>query len=209
VQLRDVSADQLGVTDEFLANYREALDYANQTIRDGNIVVNDDMTVDAVQRLGGDFNIGLPGFTWGKGALPEADLGGLAGAAPDAHPSADGAAEPEWGAWGYPSGAIFYNSYSDWTYYRYSYYGLCSSMAAYLGLPWMSPSLVYFYGYNQPYLGRYVYNPMGVYYYMPYSYCQNSFGYKPGYFWTRSYMYNYGCGCYQYQWAWQGFWLRY
>jgi hypothetical protein len=193
VRLGDVTAAQLGVTEKFLADYRAALEYSNEAITAGHIVVHPDLTVETTESLSGDFDVRGP-------ALP-ADASAT-GAAPQG-------AVPQWGAWGYPSGAIFFNTYSDWTYYRTNYYGLCNTMGAYLGLPWMSRSLVYFYGYNQMYFSRYCYNPMGVYYYMPYSYCQTGFGYKPAYFWARTYAYSYGCGCYQYQWAWQGYWARY
>ena len=207
VRLADgITADDLGVTPEFLADFRSALEYSNEAIAAGDIVVEDDMTVRTTERLNTAVSIGRPKQPGLTGAVvPAGDAAeALAGEAPVA-----GGALPEWGAWGYPSGAIFYNSYGDWTYYRNAYYGLCNTMAAYLGYPWMSRSLVYLYGYNQHYFNQYCYNPAGVYYYLPYSYCQTGFGYKPGYYWTRHYAYNYGCGCYQYQWAWQGFWLRY
>ena len=209
----DVTADELGVTPEFLANFRAALDYSNEAIAAGDIVVHDDLTVKATERLNtavnrGDFN--RPGL--GRAVLPGRPIQGDASVASldaDAAPAAVDGPVPEWGAWGYTNGAIFYNSYRDWQHYRNAYYGLCNTMAAYLGNPWMSRSLIYLYGYNQHYFNQYCYNPAGVYYYLPYSYCRSGFGYKPGYYWTRQYAFNYRCGCYQYQWAWQGFWLRY
>ncbi len=191
VRLADVTAAELGVTEKFLADFRLALDNSNQAITAGNIVVNADLTVSTNDTKFSAVPIGKGGNDVAlQGALP-------------AEPA------PEWGAWQYPQGAIFYNTYPDWNYYRNAYYGLCNTMAAYLGYPWMSQSLLYFYGYNQSYFNRYCYNNSGIYFYMPYSYCAGGLGYKPAYFWGQQAMFNYGCGCYQYQWAWQGFWCRY
>ncbi len=203
VRLRPVTADELGVTEKFLADFRLALENSNTAIAAGDIVVNDDLTVTARE------DAFSPGPIIGEPpvATDGAGFDAPAGGAPDAG-ATDGAV-PEWGAWRYPSGAIFYNSYPDWVYYRRAYYGLCNTMAAYLGYPWMSRPLVYFYGYNQLYFNRYAFNPGGVYWYMPYSYCNSGLGYKPGYFWGRRSVFGYGCGCYQYQWAWIGIWCRY
>jgi hypothetical protein len=198
VSLGDVSASELGVSEKFLADFRSALEYSNRAIAAGDIKVNADLSVELSERSftrapkGGDFGYPVTG-----------DQAGIAAAAP---PEGE---VPQWGAWHYPDGAIFYNTYPDWTYYRNAYFGLCNTMAAYLGYPWISNSLVYFYGYNQFYFGRYCYNPAGVYWYMPYNYCHGGLGYKPAYFWGRVAMYSYHCGCYQYQWAWQGIWARY
>ena len=192
VQLRDVTAADLGVTEQFLADYRAAMAYSNELILAGEVSVSPDMKVTVRDRYAPD---------------PADTLQGVPGASVDA--AEPQAAVPDWGAWNYNSGAMFYNSYGDWTYYRNTYYGLCNSMAAYVGYPWMSRNLIYFYGYNQQYFQNYCYNPMGTYYYMPYSYCYSGLGYKPAYFWTRTYAYYGSCGCYQYQWAWQGFWCRY
>jgi hypothetical protein len=127
---------------------------------------------------------------------------------------------PDWSAWGYSHGSMYYNSYSTYqNYYRTrSYYGLCNSMAAYLGYPRYSGSLVNFYTYNSSYINRYCYQNSGSYYFLPYS-SRNSCiggypgysqcGYKPAYFWGQSYAYNSSCRCYQNSWSWQGSWTRY
>jgi hypothetical protein len=196
VRLGDVSASELGVSEKFLADFRAALEYSNRTIVAGDLKVNEDLTVDMAER---SFTVAPRG---GAKRLGAGDEGEIQAAQP-------GEAVPQWGAWNYPDGAIFYNTYPDWDYYQNAYWGLCNSMAAYLGYPWMSGSLAYFYGYNQFYLNRYCYNPAGMYWYMPYNYCGGTLGYKPAYFWGRVAMYSYGCGCYQYQWAWQGIWCRY
>jgi hypothetical protein len=203
VRLRDVTAAEIGVSEKFLEDFRASLEYSNGAIAAGDIKVNADMTVETTSQT----------FAARGGAtrLAGADLGTLGLPAGEAGLQAAAPSEPvpQWGAWNYPDGAIFYNSYPDWHYYRNAYWGLCNSMAAYLGYPWMSGSLAYFYGYNQFYLSRYCYNPAGMYWYMPYNYCGGTLGYKPAYFWGRVAMYSYGCGCYQYQWAWQGIWCRY
>jgi hypothetical protein len=196
VRLGDVTAAELGVSEKFLADFRAALEYSNRTIEAGDLVVKPDLSVEMAE----------PNFvaapTGGAKRLGAESEGSIQGAPPSE-------AVPQWGAWNYPDGAIFYNSYPDWHYYQNAYWGLCNTMAAYLGYPWMSGSLAYFYGYNQFYFSRYCYNPAGMYWYMPYNYCGGALGYKPAYFWGRVAMYSYGCGCYQYQWAWQGIWCRY
>jgi len=200
VRLRDVSAAELGVSEQFLANFREAMTYSNQLIARGEMKVEKDMrtTMTARETLRGQIGV-EPG--------PGADAAGAAAAA-------DGGAAPNWGGWDYGTGAMFYSSYGDWTYYRYNYYPLCNTMAAYIYRPWMSTSLCNFWGYNQSYFQNYCVNPLGTYYYMPYQYCcQQTYscgsGYKPAYFWTRAYYYQSSCRCYQYNWNWQQFYLRY
>lgn len=206
VQLRDVSADELGVSEQFLRDFRAAMTFSNRAIADGHIVVNDDLTVTTSEAVAAG-SMPSPGLVGGASPLVGGGPSGLeASAGVDAAP---GNGTPEWGAWRYPQGAIFYNSHTDWTYYRNAYYGLCNTMAAYLGYPWLGQPLIYFYGYNQLYMNRFCYSGAGMYWYMPYSYCGLGLGYKPAYFWGRTYGYNYGCRCYQYQWAWQGVWCRY
>lgn len=201
VALKDATASEIGVSEQFLANYRIALQESNKLIARGDISVAPDMKV-TVNRTVAPTVGGVPG-------LP-------GGATTDAAASPE-TAVPEWGAWSYSSGAMFYNSYSTYTSYRYNYYNLCNSMASYINYPWMSSSLVNFYSYNQSYLNSYCYNPTGTYYYMPYqsgcsgsySPCYGNLGYKPAYFWTRSYAYNNSCNCNTYNWQWQGYWTRY
>ncbi len=193
VHLDDVTAAELDVSEQFLADFREALRYSNALIERGEIDVAPDMTVNLAENFLPPANLILPP---GGDSPNGGDLGAL--------PMASDAAVPDWGAWNYGSGGMFYNSYNDWVYYRYRYYGLCNTMAAYIGFPWMGPPLIYFYGYNQHYFGLYVYNPYGTYFYIPYYYCHFGLGYKPAYFWVR--MFDPFRG---YVWGWRGFWLRY
>jgi hypothetical protein len=199
-RLQDVSAQQIGVSEEFLANFKMAMTYSNQLVARGTMKVAPDMTTTMVGAT-------APGRI---GLDPRGP--GTTGITPDA--ATDKGADPTWGGWDYNSGAMFYSSYGDWTYYRYNYYPLCNSMAAYIRRPYMSTSLCNFWGYNQNYFQNYCYSTYGTYYYMPYAYaCQNNYGcnvgYKPAYFWTRSYYYQPSCGCYQYNWNWQQFNCRY
>ncbi len=209
VKLPDhLTAEMLDVEPEFLANFRSALGYSNQLILDGQIVVGEDLTVSAGE-----------GFDW-TGSDPGIVPGPGPGSSIDGQGSTDGD-ELDWNAYRYSSGCMFYNSYSTYSRYSRSYYGLCSTMAAYIGYPHISPSLVNFYTYNSSYLGGSCYNPSGMYYYMPYtsgcrsyvggSYapCYSGLSYKPAYFWTRTYSYSSSCGCNTYNWAWQGYWARY
>lgn len=196
-RLQDVSAAEIGVPEEFLANFKLAMGYSNQLIVRGTLKVAPDMKTTMV---------GAP--TPGRISLDPVPGAGTTGIAPDT------GADPNWGGWDYNTGAMFYSSYGDWTYYRYNYYPLCNSMAAYIRRPYMSTSLVNFWGYNQNYFQNYCYSNYGTYYYMPYQYaCQQYYGcnvgYKPAYFWTRSYYYQPSCGCYQYNWNWQQFNCRY
>jgi hypothetical protein len=195
VVLKDVTAAQLGVTEEFLSNYRAAMKYSNALIANGELKVAPDMKTTLTSKA--------QPMAPGKGIAPEPVIRDGADAA------ASGGAAPTWGGWDYGQGAMFYNSYNDWTYYRYNYYPLCNTMAAYIARPWMSSNLCYFYGYNSSYFNSYCYNGYGTYYYMPYSYCSNGLGYKPAYFWTRSYYYTTSCGCYNYNWNWQMVYCRY
>jgi hypothetical protein len=201
VHMKDVTAAQLGVSEEFLANYKEAMTYSNQIIARGEMTVAPDMTT-----------------TFKDQVPPVKDRGGVQPVPRGPVTSAAPGAQPDWGGWDYGQGAMFYSSYGDWTYYRYNYYPLCNSMAAYIYRPWMSTSLCYFWGYNQSYFSNYCYNPYGTYYYMPYQYacnytCRSNCGcqpdYKPAYFWVRSYYYTRSCGCYQYNWNWQLTYCRY
>lgn len=210
----DVSAEELGVDEVFLANYRAALAHSNALIERGELTVDADLTV----RAGSSF-AALPSSGTLPGPLPGAKLDGAAavdGAVPDA-------AVPQWGAYGYGSGAMFFNSYNTFYQYRFRYYGLSSAMAAYLGYPHMSSSLNYFYTYNNQYLSNSCYNPYGVYYFLPYqtgcqfynsgvrSYqpCYGNLGYKPAYYWQQTNTYSSSCRCYQSNWQWQGYWSRY
>lgn len=206
VHLKDATAAEIGVSEQFLANYRIALQESNKLITRGDITVGPDMSVKVTRKLP------APGIV-----LPSpggANTEGVGAAA-------DTAAVPDWGAWSYSSGAMFYNSYSTYTSYRNNYYNLCNSMASYIQRPWISYNLVNFYSYNQSYFNNYCYNPTGTYYYLPYSNsssCSSSYyspcygntvSYRPAYFWTRQYSYNSSCGCNSYNWAWQGFYTRY
>lgn len=206
VQLADVSAEELGVTEEFLADFQLALSYSNELIANGEIVVAEDMTVSP-----GETFERQPGSA-GLDAVSEGES--LDGAAPQG-------AVPDWSAYGYSSGAMYYNSYGTYQRYRSNYYGLCSAMAAYLRYPHFSQNLNYFYTYNNYYINNSCYNSYGVYYYLPYqqgcqyrsgssySPCYGNLGYKPAYYWQQSYGYNAQCRCYQYNWQWQGYWSRY
>lgn len=206
VYLKDVTAAELDVSETFLADFKEAMRFSNQVIAVGDMVVAPDlrttMTDQAFERRP------QPGV--------EPILPGIDGLAEEA----TGGAQPNWGGWDYGQGAMFYNSYQDWTYYRYSYYALCNTMSAYIRQPWMSASLSYYWGYNQSYFSRYCYSNYGTYYYLPYGYacysscrstlnCGCNTGYKPLYIWTQQYYYYPNCGCYQYNWGWQQFYGRY
>jgi len=207
VRLPDaVTAEMLDVDPVFLADFRAALGYSNQLIERGEIIVNPDLTVEAGENL----DLAPIGMQPEPG-LPGAALDGAGGGV-----AVDGA-EPDWHAYGYPSGAMFYNSYGTYHRYSRSYYALCSSMAAYLGYPHISTSLVYFYTYSSSYLSSACYNPYGLYYFLPYtsgcsgyySPCFGSFGSKVGYLWTHSYAYDPSCRCTGSTWSWRGYWMRY
>ncbi|MCB9176768.1 MAG: hypothetical protein H6648_06365 [Caldilineae bacterium] len=203
----EVSAEQLGVSQEFLDNYRLALGFSNRLIETGQITVDADMKVSANESFVGSVELPGPG---GPGA------GQMSGAETDGAPQG---ATPDWYTWRYSGGAMYYNSYQTYNTYGRTgqYYGLCNSMAAQLGYPWMSSSLVNFYTYNNSYLNRYCYNNYGSYYYLPYyntgcgSYnpCYGGTSYKPAYFWGQARTYNYSCRCYSYNWQWYGTWCRY
>jgi len=200
-----VTAEMMGVDQEFMDNFVAALDFAGQAILDGSIVVNDDLTVD----VAGASSVSGPVFG------PSATIPG----GEDTIDSAVGDASLDWQSWRYNSGAMFYNSYQDYYSYYYSrYYVLCSSMAAQLGYPWMSTNLVYFYSYNGWYFNQHCSNPYGMYWFMPYSssgcyqynpcYCCGV-SYRPIYVWVVTYRYYPSCGCQQPTWGWQGYWARY
>ncbi len=208
VQLADVSATEVGVTEQFLSDFREALRYSNELIERGEIVVSADMSVEPTDELRASFEPINPGYDPGVVELDA--LGGSAASISDAELYTNalelgpGEGRLDWSAWHYGSGAMFYNTYPDWTYYRYQYYPLCNAMAAWIGYPWMGQPLIYFYCYNQVYFGYYCYSPYGLYFFMPYGYCQMPLGYKPAYFWARVYYPGFG-----YQWGWRGIWCRY
>ena len=154
VQLGDVTAEELGVDQRFLDDLRAAYDFSNDLIERGEFVVADDFTVsegEGFVALGGD-------------AVVDPIAPGLhsAGAETDAD------AVPDWNAYGYNSGAMFYNAYN--TYYRYysSYWNLCNTMAAYIRMPHISRNLQYFYAYNSNHLRSRCYQNTGVWYYLPY-----------------------------------------
>lgn len=205
VQLNaDVTAEQLGVSPEFLDNYRKALTFSNQLISSGQITVDANLKVTATGNFVGSVNMPAPGNPGGKGKASEPGEGAVA----------DNDV-PDWCSWRYNSGAMYYNSYNTWNTYGRSgqYYGLCNSMAAYIGYPWMSSSLNNMYTYNSNYFNNYCYPNQGSYYFLPYSSynscggynpCYNQCSMKPAYFWTRNYTYSYSCRCYQYQWQWSG-----
>ena len=200
----DVSAADLGVSEAFLANYRDALAESNKLIERGEIVVDADMRVTPTEKLIGEFKKAGPG------------AGGRAGDAEEAVDAAPGEPVPDWCAWNYNTGAMYYNSYNTYRTYRNNYYGLCNSMAAYTGCSRCAPSLQYFYSYNNSYLNNYCYQNYGVYYYLPYqnscgSYnpCYGNLGYKPMYYWGQTRTYNYNCRCNTYNWQWNGYWGRY
>jgi hypothetical protein len=203
-QLDDVAAQDLGVDEEFLDNFRLAMEFTNKAIADGQFKVNPDLTVEALG--GGSASAGLvPAQPYGE---PSTTLPVV------------GDETVDWNSWNYPNrGAMFYNTYYDyWTYYHHRYYVLCNGMAAALGYPWMSTNLMYFYGYNNWYFNSHCYQNYGMYYYLPYSmgccrmynpcYC-GGMSYRPVYIWVRVTVYNYACRCYQYNWNWQGYWGRY
>jgi len=202
-----VTAADLGVTDEFLATYRESLAESNKLIERGEITVDADMRVTMSDHLAASFREPQPG----KGGNTDA-------AAPGEPVALDDEAVPDWSCWRYNSGAMFYNSYNTYSTYRNNYYGLCNTMASYMGCSRCAPSLQYFYGYNGSYLNSYCYRNSGVYYYLPYSNsngCGSSYGcygnlsYKPAYYWGYGRSYNNSCRCYQNQWQWYGNWCRY
>jgi hypothetical protein len=205
-RLADVTAEQIGVDPTFLENFRQAMSFANEAIEQAHITVNADLTVVA------------PGASLIRSRtvgplVPESNAIKAQGV-----PGDDGGDAIQWQGWTYPQGAMFYNTYSDyWSYYYNRYYVLCNSMAAYLGYPWLSGNLIYFYSYNSSYFYNYLYPDYGMYFYLPYSgSCPNynpcyccGLSYRPMYVWVRTYVYTQPCGCYRYTWAWQGYWGRY
>lgn len=196
-----VSADELGVTSEFMADFESALGFAAQAIRQGRVVVREDLTVETV------------------GPISAAPAMALDSAAPFPDSAGPGDASLDWQSWRYNSGAMFYNSHEDyWSYFYNRYYVLCSSMAAQIGYPWMSTNLVYFYAYNGWSFSRYCGSGSGMYWFMPYSssgcyqynpcYCCGV-SYRPIYIWVMTYQYVPSCRCQQQVWGWQGYWARY
>jgi hypothetical protein len=199
-----VTAEGLGVTPEFLRDFSSALDFAGEAVREGRVVVKEDLTVQVRQDQ-----------TMQPEAAPVAPGGVVPGAlgqrADD--PSVD------WQTWGYNSGAMFFNSYDDyWRYFHNRYYVLCSSMAAQLGFPWMSPNLVYYYAYNGWSFNQYLGPSSGMYWFLPFSgsgcYSYNpcfccGLSYRTIYIWVQSYQYFPSCRCHQAVWGWQGFWARF
>jgi hypothetical protein len=205
VRLGDVTAEELGVDQRFLDDLRAAYDYSNELIERGEFVVADDFTVSE-----GESFTGL-----GENAVVDPITPGINAFGGSDELSSD---VPDWNAYGYNSGAMFYNAYN--TYYRYysSYWNLCNTMSAYIRMPHISRNLQYFYAYNSNYLRSRCYQNTGVWYYLPYqSGCRynsnpcygSSVSYRPAYYWTRSYTYNQGCRCYQNNWLWQGYYSRY
>jgi len=198
-----VTAARLGVSEAFLSDFEAALHFAADAIRDGRIVVNADLTVDTVGEAPAAAHGIEPAEPFGAGMLDAAIE----------DPSLD------WQSWRYNTGAMFYNSYqSYWTHFYNRYYVLCSSMAAYIGYPWMSTNLVYFYAYNSAFFSRYLHASHGMYWFLPFSgtgcaayqpcYCCGV-SYRPVYIWILSYQYYPSCRCQQAVWGWQGFWGRY
>lgn len=224
MQLRDdATAEALGVSQAYLDDYRAAMADSNTLIERGEVTLSPDFEVTMAALPDGAVNpvIGLPGpggaVTEGDGAASDASLGGasmLSGASPD-----------NWSAYGYNTGAMFYNSYNVYRQYYNNYYNLCNTMAAYIRQPWISSNLAYFYGYNGNQLNNSCYQSQGMWYYLPYQQgCQqwvptlrsytnqcygSTVGYRPGYLWQSRYAYNNNCRCYQSQWQWQGYWMRY
>lgn len=219
MQLRDdATAEALGVSEAFLADYRAAMANSNTLIQRGEVTLSADFKVTVKALPERDFSpvVGLPApggaATEGEGAL--SDAASIQSASPD-----------NWSAYGYQSGAMFYNSYNVYRQYYNNYYNLCNTMAAYIRQPWISSNLAYFYGYNGGYLNNSCYQNTGMWYYLPYqqgcqqwvpttrSYTTQCYGstvnYRPGYLWQSRYAYNTSCRCYQSQWQWQGYWMRY
>ncbi len=205
VQLGDVTAEELQVTERFLSDLRAAYDHSNQLIERGEFVVADDFTVEQGENFA----------SMAEHAVVDPVMPGINAAGGEFTVEGD---VPDWNAYGYSSGAMFYNAYS--TYYRYysSYWNLCNTMSAYIRMPHISRNLQYFYAYNSNYLRNNCYQNSGLWYYLPYqSNCRynsnpcygNSISYRPAYYWTRSYTYNQSCRCYQNNWLWQGYYSRY
>lgn len=219
MQLRDdATAEALGVTQQFLDDYRAAMADSNTLIEKGDVKLGADFTVTfkaQPEREGAPW-IGMPapGGAVTEGDAAASDAAGIQSMSPD-----------NWSAYGYQSGAMFYNSYNIYRQYYNNYYNLCNTMAAYIRQPWISSNLAYFYGYNGGYLNNSCYQNTGMWYYLPYqqgcqqwvptqrSYTNQCFGstanYRPAYFWQSRYVYANSCRCYQSQWQWQGYWARY
>ena len=205
-QLEGVTAADLGVSEEFLRNFKRAMEFSNEAIAKGEFEVNDDLTIEVLGPA--------------ASSLPSADLVPAGEDKPVGPLQTVGDETVEWSSWNYPNqGAMFYNSYYDyWNYYHNRYYVLCNGMAAALGYPWMSTNLMYFYGYNGWYFQRYCYQGYGMYFYLPYSQgCCRMYNpcwcggmcYRVVYIWVRVVQYNPMCRCYQYNWNWTGYWGRY
>ena len=205
-QLEDVTAEELGVDETFLENFKLAMEFSNAAIADGQFKINPDLTVE------------VAGVNSSTG--PVVELVPTGPVPPMNELSLAGGTTPDWQTWNYPNrGAMIYNSYPDYYNHYYNrYYVLCNSMAASLGYPWMSNNLMNYYSYNNWHFSRYCYQNYGTYYYLPYSggccrqynpcYC-GGMTYRVVYIWVRTYSYTPSCGCYQYNWNWQGHWGRY
>jgi hypothetical protein len=201
----NVTAAELGVDEDFLSTYRDALAESNKLIERGDISVDADMRVTPSEELDMTFRLGGPGVGNPSPGLEVQAAGG--------QPSE---AVPDWNVWNYNTGSMYYNSYNTYYNYRNNYYGLCNTMAAYQRCSRCAPSLQYFYSYNSSYLNNNCYQNYGVYYYLPYnngcnSYnpCYGNLSYKPAYYWTQSRSDTYSCRGYTSNWQWQGYWCRY
>ena len=175
LSLGEVDTAALNVTDEYLKNYKAALEYINAAIKQGLFTVDENFQV-----------------SWPDEAESAANV-----KAPDS-------AEPDWYPYPTSSGLYIYFSYSDVRYYV-PYYGLsvALSLAAYCGRPYIAtpftyhftyyPTYQYYYYYSYPHYGIWVYVPW--YYLPPYSCCYSP-AYRYAYFWYPYGYYWYYVWCY-------------
>lgn len=213
LDFRATDAAALGVSDQFLADYKAALEAINVEIRAGRFQ----------EQADGTLKVNVDAGAAPAQAAPAVRL--PAGAQLVDNPSADqlAAARPAIAAAGIDDGldwsvcncnnSFYVNwSYNDNYYYRYSpyYYTWPAAMSAHVGYPYIAPRLTYLFSYshNHYYFTQCTYS-YGTYWYIPWNYlCYGcNYGYHPVYFYSR-YVYIY-YGRYYYFYSWRPYTLYY
>lgn len=173
--LGEVDTATLNATDEYVENYKAALEYVNAAIRQGLFTVDE------------SFQVTWPGEEKGT-AGTEAVEG----------------AEPEWTYYPAGSG-LYMNFGSSEVQYYLPRYGLSTalSLASYVGRSWISVPYTYQFTYYRVYRFYYQYSfaAYGVWSYVPWYYLVSYTGYyyptyKIIYFWYPYSRYWYYCWCY-------------
>ena len=176
--LSEVDADQLGVSPEYVENYKASLQYINATIKQGYFTVDEQFQV-----------------TWDESLIDGAEAGSPIDA------------KIETGGYYYHAGHGVYThfSYSN-AYYYIPTYGLstATSLASYVGYPHYAtpytyhftyrPTYSYYYYYAYPGHGVWSYVPSSSLSYYHYGYYYPSYQYV--YYWNPYGSYYYSTRCY-------------